>query len=258
MIVNLLSVFIGFFVGCLVAATGIGGGILLTPLLIVVLNASPVAAVGTALLFMALTKVCASLFHWRQNTVDFRLSAFLLLGSVPGAFTGSEVLLLVQHRFGEGINGALRIAIGVCLIVFAVGSLVLDSRRVLNSYLREDGRVRGRNLYKAVGIGFAGGFLVSATSIGSGSLIMLLLLVCCKIPPARLVGTDIFQGMILTTVAALFNSRIGLADLHLLGLLLIGSIPGAIVGVRVTTLIESLWFRRALLILSAVGGFMML
>lgn len=135
---------------------------------------------------------------------------------------------------------------------------MLDSRRILSSHLYKDGRLTGRDLHKATAIGFAGGLLVSATSIGSGSLIILLLLVCCKIPPARLVGTDIFHGMILTMAAALLHSRMGLADLHLLGLLLVGSIPGTIVGVKVTNLIESLWFRRALLILSAVGGFMML
>lgn len=254
----MLSVVVGFFVGSLVGATGIGGGILLTPLLIVVLHVSPIVAVGTALLIMSLTKVIAVLIHWRQNTIDFRLSSQLLSGSVPGAFVGSKMLVLLQDRLGQGVNDVLRTSIGICLMIFALVSVALDCRGVFNSLLQKDGALPVGTEKKAMAIGFAGGFLVSATSIGSGSLIMLLLLVYCKRRPAHLVGTDLFHGMILTMAAAIFHSRIGGIDLPILWRLLIGSIPGAMLGANVTMLMKPLWLRRVLLVLSAVGGFMML
>lgn len=256
------SLLIGFFVACLVTATGIGGGILLTPLLIVVLRIPPIVAVGTALVFMSITKASATVLHWRQKTVDFQLGSCLLLGSIPGAFAGAETLALLQAGMGQEVNGILRVGIGICLIGLSFFSLILDGLRNRSWLLQKDkdrdGVVERHERKNAIAIGFAGGFLVSATSVGSGSLIILLLLICCKRRAAVLVGTDIFHGMVLTLVAALLHFQVGSVDLHLLARLFIGSIPGVIIGIYISSLVRPFSLRTALLIFGVLGGFVMI
>lgn len=124
-----LTVCIGLVVGFAVAATGIGGGILLTPLLTVVLRIPPMAAIGTALSFMSATKLLAVILRWRQKTVDLRLVGQLTLGSVPGAILGAYVLAFAHARYGEGLNSLLRPTIAVTLVMVALLSLGLKGRR---------------------------------------------------------------------------------------------------------------------------------
>lgn len=254
-----LSLLLGLLVGCLVAATGIGGGILLTPVLIVVLHIPPVKAVGTALVFMSLTKVFAALHHWRQKTVDFRLASYLLLGSIPGALAGSEMLILLQARVGHEADFILQRGIGISLIFIAIISLIVDrlrDHRWLFTKGKDDigGSLERKN---AVVIGFVGGSLVSATSVGSGSLLLLLLIIFCRRSTTTLVGTDIFHGMLLTLIAALLHLRIGGIDSYLLARLLIGSVPGVVIGTYICILIRPFSLRTTLLVLSAVSGFVM-
>ena len=245
-----LTVCIGFVVGFAVAATGIGGGILLTPLLTVVLRIPPMAAIGTALSFMSATKLVAVVLHWSQKTVDLRLVGQLTLGSLPGAILGAYVLAFVHARYGENLNSLLRPTIAVTLILIALLSVGLERHRPSQ-------RASGNEGIKAIGIGFAGGVLVSATSVGSGSLIILLLLIFCPRAPVVLVGTDILHALILTTVAALLYLRMNIIDLHLVGLLLCGSVPGIIIGTRVSVTLAAAWLRTCLLILAMMAGVVM-
>jgi len=257
---DLPAVLIGCLVGCIVAATGIGGGVLLMPLLIIVLRVSPIAAVGTALLFMSGTKLWAVALHWRQHTVDFRLAGQLSLGSIPGAFAGAAALSALHARMGDGVNSFLRTAIGILLIAIPLLSIVLDAfKRGQPSAFGASALSQTRPEWKrAACIGLAGGFLVSATSVGSGSLIILLLLIWCRRPPVVLVGTDIFHAMILTAVATLIHLRMNPVNFAMAGQLLVGSLVGVAVGTRLSADMAPAWLRRTLLILAATGGLAML
>ena len=255
----ILLVVLGFVIGGVVAATGIGGGVLLMPALILILHVSPFDAVGTALLFMCITKIWATLLHWKQATVDFRLAGYLAIGSLPGALIGSELLRVTHLSLGQRMDHLLRIAIAISLILVASLSLVTDflkNRRSLA--LGTNPKLEREGLRNAIWIGLAGGLLVSLTSVGSGSLIIILLLVFCPRPPVILVGTDIFHGLILSSVAALAHLGIGHTDLRLVGLLVLGSIGGVLLGTRIAVALASVWLRRTLLILAAAGGAAML
>lgn len=232
---------------------------LLVPLLIIGLHISPVSAVGTALLFMSLTKGCAVLTHWKQNTVDFRLAANLLVGSIPGAIVGSLIFVFSHDRLGGSFNDYLRILIGIALVVIAALSVILDHLAKQPESLRENSPVlNGREPRHAAWIGLLGGLLVSSTSIGSGSLIVLLLLIFCRRSPVILVGTDIFHGMILTSVATLTHLQFSLIDTRLVELLLLGSVTGVFVGTRFAADLEPVFLRRTLMVLVAAGGLLML
>jgi uncharacterized membrane protein YfcA len=239
-----VATFFGFLIGFMVAATGIGGGVLLMPVLIVIFHVSPMAAVGTALLFMSVTKVWAVFLHWKQETVDFRLAGNVLIGSIPGAFVGSIAMAVLHHRMGDGINAVLQKAIGISLIVIALFALGLEwlksHRRIIPKSLPAN---KNSELRNAIFIGFLGGFLVSATSLGSGSVILLLLLLFCPRTPMVLVGTDIFHAAILTTVAALIHLRFNPFELRLPGLLLAGSLPGVFLGVSMASRIAHVWLK---------------
>lgn len=255
---NIFAFAIGFLTGSVVAATGIGGGVFLMPMLILLLHIAPVDAVGTSLLFMSVTKLLATLLHWKQKTVDFGLAVRLAVGSVPGALVGSALIGFLHSRLGQGVNHFLRIAIGVSLILIAAVSLIMDALK--NHYSLASGvasRPEGHDLRNAIWIGLVGGLLVGVTSVGSGSLIIILLLIFCPRAPVVLVGTDIFHGLILATVAALAHLGIGHTDLRLVGLLLIGSVGGVLLGTRISIGLGPLWLRRALLVLAAAGGIAM-
>lgn len=253
---TLLTVCIGFVVGLAVAATGIGGGILLTPLLTVVLRISPMGAVGIALSFMSATKLFA--VHSRRKTVDFRLAAHLALGSVPGAILGATVLAFAYSRLGRGLNTFVRPAIAASLIIVAILSLILERQKDASLDTKNLGqRASHGEAVKAVGIGFLGGLLVTATSVGSGSLIILLLLLFCPRAPAVLVGTDILHALILTTIAALLYLRMNVIDFRVVGLLLCGGLPGVIIGTRVSVALAAGRLRKWILILALVGGLAM-
>jgi uncharacterized protein len=250
---------LGLFVGCMVVSTGLGGGILLTPLLIVAFHVSPIVAVGTALFCMSLTKVCAAIFHWKQNTIDFRLAASLAMGSIPGALGGSLIFNSFHNSRGESFESYLRIFIGIVLIVIAALSLMLD---VVSGWFQSvsvnSPGLPAHEQRCAACIGFIGGLLVSTTSVGSGSLVVLLLLMFCRPRPAVLVGTDIFHGMILTTVATIAHLRLNVIDFHLVALLLLGSLPGVLLGGRLATTMAPVLLRRTLLVLVVAGGLVML
>jgi uncharacterized membrane protein YfcA len=254
---HLVSVCIGFLVGATVAATGIGGGAILTPLLILVLKVPPLSAVGTSLVFMFFAKAWAVLLHWKQKTVDFRLAGNLALGSIPGALLGSSVLAFAQSRLGERLNVLLSNFIGFCLIAITILLLVVEIRNGQGRWVQSIAGSARRERYTAIWIGMAGGFLVTLTSVGSGSVIILFLIVMCPRRPSVLVGTDLFHAVLLSGFAALLHFGVEPVDFRLVAILLAGCAFGTVVGVRLAVQAPPVWLRRVLLTLIAVAGVMM-
>jgi hypothetical protein len=226
----------GLIVGIMIGLTGVGGGVLMTPLLLL-LGLPPTGAVGTDLAYSALTKLAGTWQHGRQGTIDWRVVRSLAIGSVPATIVAVWGLS-VLHRSGavDLVEHRLQQLIGVVLIVAAA----LMVRKVL---VRAPGSTSNLNLdlttfptARIVVIGALGGALVGLTSIGSGSLIIALLVMVIALNPQVLVGTDIAHAFLLVTAGALAHFfflqdvQVGIA-----GRLLIGSIPGVLIGSRLAT-----------------------
>jgi hypothetical protein len=248
------KVVIGFLVGTLIGLTGVGGGVLLLPVLIFGLRVPPIVAVGSDALFNFFTKIPASLMHLRKGTVRRKVVVALATGSIPGSIAGVSFLTHLRHVYGDGVNDFIKTAIGVLLIV--IPTLLLLQRRI------EERVVNRRPTMKSfVGMSFIGliaGFLVGMTSVGSGSIIMMLLLLFYSFPPKVNVGTDIVHAVVMTGVTGFLHFRLGNVDPHLVVSLLIGSIPGGLVGSYLSTRVPVLWLRRLLCTLLLVTGARML
>lgn len=191
----LAKMFIGMLVGALVRVSGLGGGVLLLPLLIFGLRVPPITAVGSNAVFNAVTKIGVSILHWHRGTVNWRLVFALSLGSIPGAFGGVSPLAHVRSATGAGVNDFLRILIGVLLVVVPV---MLLFQLPLERFFALRRRWSQSSLTGVSLIGLFSGFLVGMTSVGSGSITMVLLLLFVSASPPVLVGTDIVHAFALT------------------------------------------------------------
>jgi uncharacterized membrane protein YfcA len=249
-----LTILMGLIVGFLIGLTGLGGGVLLLPLLIFVLHVPAILAVGSDALFNFLTKIPSSLVHLRQGTVWHKVVLALALGSVPGAILGVQLLQHLRYEYGTGVNEFIKAVVGTLLIV--ISCLLLLERRIEERIAH---RVPSRKSFAGMAvIGLGAGFLVGMTSVGSGSIIMLLLLLFYSYPPKVMVGTDILHAVVLTGVTSMLHLRLGNVDLGLVECLLIGSVPGAILGSYLSTRVPVLWLRRLLCaILMATGARML-
>lgn len=218
----------------LVGLTGMGGGALMTPALILTGLARPVIAVGTDLVWGTLTKSVGAFVHFRQKTVDFTLVKRLAIGSIPGALLG---LLLLAHLRSRGTAAMDRVVVRMLAVALMCVALSLFVRAVRGSRQKaeeENVSMRGPAWLTSV-LGAVVGFLVSLTSVGSGSLIVACLVVIYPmIPMKRIVGSDIMHALILVGVSALGHLGIGSIDAPLLGALLIGSIPGVWIGSKMS------------------------
>ncbi|OYY71627.1 sulfite exporter TauE/SafE family protein [Sphingomonas sp. 28-63-12] len=224
----------GVLVGLLVGLTGVGGGSLMTPLLVLVFGFHPATAVGTDLLYASATKTAGTLVHGRYGTVDWRIVRRLATGSLPAAVLMLTVLALGDWQadaMGKVISGIL----GAALILTAISVFFRQTivARLTPLFVGEDDAHIGR---MTIILGAILGALVSLTSVGAGALGMTALLVLYpKIPVARLVGSDIAHAVPLTLIAGIGHLTMGSVDLWLLASLLLGSIPGIIVGSLVAT-----------------------
>jgi uncharacterized membrane protein YfcA len=226
---------LGLIVGFLVGVTGTGGGALLTPLLILLGWAPPMIAVGTDLVWSTLTKSAGAVVHWRQQTVDMSIVKRLALGSIPGALLG---LALLAHFHASGPRNLDRLILrmlGVALVVVALSLFWRALRGAPPAPTSLDqGDVR-RRAWLTTLAGFLVGFLVSITSVGSGSLIIASLVVLYPgTPLKRMVGSDIVHALLLVGVSALGHLGMGSINARLLGALLVGSVPGVWLGSRMT------------------------
>src|SRR6516165_11526135 len=218
----------------LVGMTGVGGGSLMTPLLILLFGIHPVSAVGTDLLYAAATKTGGSLIHGFSRTVEWKIVARLATGSVPA----SAVCLIVLSRFdlsGAAARAAITTVLGVGLYLTAL--VLIFRRRILDAYAVRFGDLPPRRTaLLTVTVGAVLGILVSISSVGGGAMVVTaLILLYPGLPASRIVGTDIAHAVPLTLVAGLGYWILGSVDWHLLGALLVGSIPGIIVGSYLAT-----------------------
>ena len=245
---------VGFVVGVLIGLTGVGGGVLLLPVLIFGLRIPAIVAVGSNALFNFFTKIPAGLLHLKKGTVRRKVVLALAVGSVPGSFAGVELLVHIRHLYGDGVNNFIKTAVGVLLIIIPL--LLLFQRRIEESLANRPPTMKG--FAGMVGIGLAGGFLVGMTSVGSGSIIMMLLLLFYSFTPKVNVGTDIVHAVVMTGVTSAMHFHLHNVDVKLVLSLLIGSIPGGLLGSHLATRVPMLWLRRILCTLLLLTGARML
>ena len=229
---DLLAVFSGFAVGAIVGVTGVGGGSLMTPLLLSVFKLSPAVAIGTDLWFAAITKSGGAWAHHRHGHVDYRITGLLLLGSLPATL----VMIGLMHFTGitRGWAASLTVALGVALLLTAVAVAYRQVWTVLGLRLERWLPPRRRAAF-TVAAGALLGVLVSLSSIGAGAIgATLILLLYPRLPAHRIVGTDIAHAVPLTLVAGIGHATLGHVDWVLLGSLLVGSLPGIWLGAQLT------------------------
>jgi hypothetical protein len=219
----------GFAVGLLVGFTGVGGGSLMTPLLVLLFGFHPATAVGTDLLYAGLTKSGGTLVHGRNRTVDWRIVGRLACGSLPG----TVATLLALGWFGTGsvrTASAISLTLGIALILTAV--TLLARTWLLARLAGASERMTDRQtLALTVLFGLFLGIMVSLTSVGAGAIgVTVLLVLYPRMPTVRIVGSDIAHAVPLTLVAGAGHWFVGAVDWPLLGSLLIGSLPGIAIG----------------------------
>jgi uncharacterized membrane protein YfcA len=249
-----LKIFVGFVVGVLIGMTGVGGGVLLLPVLIFGLRVPAIVAVGSDALFNFFTKIPASLLHLKHGTVKLKVVLALAVGSVPGSILGVKLLMHIRHLYGDGVNSFIKSFVGILLIVIPV--LMLFQRRIEERVTHRPPTMKG--FAGMTLIGLVAGFLVGMTSVGSGSIIMMLLLLLYSFPPKVNVGTDILHAVILTGVTGFMHLSLGNVDPGLVISLLIGSIPGGLLGSHLSTRMPMIWLRRILCALLLITGARML
>ena len=251
-----LHVAAGAFTGFVVGLTGVGGGALMTPILLLAFGMAPHTAIGTDLWFAAITKLAVAGRHQRQGLIDWAVLGRLLLGSITAAI----LTLAWIHRqpIDAGSVALLRGAIAAAVCLTAVGLLLQKTlqamaRRVYS--VSHDETVGDRTLPTVVA-GAALGCLVTLTSVGAGALgvVFLVYLYPKRLTPPRLIATDIAHAIPLAIVAGLGHLLISNVDLPLLGGLLLGSVPAALVGARLSSTLSHEWLRMALAVVLLVVG----
>jgi uncharacterized protein len=228
----------GLLVGFLVGLTGVGGGSLMTPFLIAGIGVPAPTAVGTDMVFATLTKFTGSVQHYRQQSVNLEVAIFLGIGSIPAGLLGVATLEWIEGSFdAETVKSIMTTIIALTLVL--VGASL-----IFRNFLPErdtpkpgawDGKSRmsRRRRFYTIVFGAMGGYLVGLTSIGSGSIMAVILLLLYPIAPAVIVGTDIAHATVLSLVVGLAHMTQGNVDFTLAGSLLLGGVPGVLLGSRI-------------------------
>ena len=245
----------GFAVGAIVGLTGVGGGSLMTPLLVLVFGVHPATAVGTDLLYAALTKAGGTVAHGRKGHIDWAVTGRLALGSIPAA--ALTIWLLSQLPKGSNTIGAvISNGLGFALLLTAIA--ILFGRKVRDYATRhDDSEFRHAHLGMiTVAVGALLGVLVTISSVGAGALgVAALFFLYPRLSPVRIVGSDVAHAVPLTLVAGLGHWLIGGVNLALLGALLLGSLPGIWLGSHVSAKVPEHILRRLLAsMLVLIGG----
>jgi uncharacterized protein len=237
----------GLFTGLLVGMTGMGGGSLMTPLLILAFGTAPVTAVGSDIAYAAVTKTVGGWRHLKLKTVNLGMAFWLALGSVPAAIAGVWVIELLHRHYGNDLDDVVLTLLACALIV--VGTIVLARSLFMNGKgraERESFTLERRHKVVAVVIGATTGFVIGLTSAGSGTLIAVALIALYRMAPRQVVGTDVFHAAILLWAAGAAHVVGGNVDFGLVGAILLGSIPGVWIGSNATVRIPTGWLRTAL------------
>jgi uncharacterized membrane protein YfcA len=248
----------GLGVGILVGMTGIGGGSLMTPMLILVFGVTPITAIGSDLAYAAVTKTVGGYKHLTQRTVDVRLSSWMALGSVPAAVFGVYVLDLLEDWAGHDFDDLLITILACALLLTGAATLIRSFIRSMDERERHSIPMDRRHKVAAVGLGASVGFILGVTSAGSGALIAVGLILLFRLTPQRVVGTDVFHAAIVLWAAGLAHVSAGNVDFGLVGNILIGSIPGVWLGSHWSVRVEPAVLRATLAIVLIGAGLALL
>jgi uncharacterized membrane protein YfcA len=256
----LLNPLAGFFVGLLVGMTGVGGGAMMTPLLILIFGVAPSTAVGTDLLFSCITK-CFGVWSYRSySNIDWSVVRLLAFGSIPAALA-----TVIWLNFFDGMQvkqGLVLTALGTVLLITSAAMIFKTRLNRFGKRLRSTAPVEFKSVQPALTVlaGAILGVLVSLTSIGAGALgaVMLVYLYPFRLTPRKLVGTDLAHAIPLALIAGIGHLAIGNVDFRLLVSLLLGSIPGILIGARLSVYAPEAILRTLIAIILAVVGLKLL
>jgi uncharacterized membrane protein YfcA len=252
----------GLIVGVLIGATGMGAGSLMAPLLISVFGVSAVSAVATDLLYSSGTKLVGGFRHFKLGNANTELARWMAMGSVPSAVAGVFVLHRLASTEGTSIDGTLKKAIAVALILVAIAVVVrtfFTIRALWSDVLPKDGELTRRHKIMAVGLGLVLGFVFGFTSVGAGAFFGMALILFFPLSTRRVVGTDLVHGAIVTLAAAI-AALFWLPTMHFtsVGLLMLGSIPGILVGSQVMLKLPEKALRGSLASVLVLSGLKLL
>lgn len=246
----------GLGVGFVVGLTGMGGGALMTPLLVLLFGIPPLTAVSSDIVASMVMKPVGGIVHWKRGTVHKQLVGWLVLGSVPSAFLG--VLLFKEFAAGQDLQGRVKLALGLALLVVTAG-LVFRPLLTRSKDRKSTAEALVVRRVPTLLVGMLGGLVVGLTSVGAGSLmIILLLLLYPRLRLSELVGTDLVQAVPLVTSAALGHLLFGDFALAVTGSILLGSIPGVFVGARFSSRAPDYVIRPALIVVLLASGLKLL
>jgi uncharacterized membrane protein YfcA len=234
----------GFFVGFLVGLTGVGGGSLMTPILLLLFHIKPAVAVGTDLLFASVTKSVGIFAHGKLGNIDWKIVKLLALGSVPASIA---TIYLLKHMdvASNGAVDAIKFWLGIALIITSVAVLL---RTKLMDIVAKGSWIPDRYVAPfTIILGVILGSLVTMTSVGAGALgVTALIMLYPKEKITTIIGSDIAHAVPLTLVAGLGHATLGTINYNLLGILLVGSIPGIYLGSHFSAKVAEHWIRIAL------------
>jgi uncharacterized membrane protein YfcA len=223
-------VFFGLGVGFLVGMTGMGGGSLMTPLLILLFGVKPTTAIGTDIFYAAVTKTAGGWRHLKLKTVNMRLVYWMAVGSVPSAVAGVWALDVLKRRLGDDLDETVFAILAACLLVVGAATLLRSFFLADKIQEREDFEIHTRHKIAAVGIGVTTGFIIGLSSAGSGTLIAIMLIAVFRLTPQRVVGTDVVHAALLLWAAGIAHIVGGNVDFPLAANIMLGSVPGVILG----------------------------
>jgi uncharacterized protein len=240
-------VIFGLGIGILVGMTGMGGGSLMTPLLILIFGIQPTTAIGTDIFYSAVTKTVGSWRHLRMKTVNMELVRWMALGSVPAAVIGVAIVSVLERHVGEDrLDSLVYAVLGGTLLM--VGIITLTRALILRNLVHERDRFEVGRKHKiaAVTIGATTGFVIGITSAGSGTVIAILLIAVYRLAPKKVVGTDVVHAAILLWAAGIAHWVGGNVDFVLAGNILLGSVPGVVIGAALSSRAPQGFIRTAL------------
>lgn len=236
---GLAPVLFGLLVGFLVGLTGVGGGSLMTPFLVAVMGVPAPTAIGTDMVYATVTKLTGSWQHYRQRSINLEVAVFLGIGSIPASLLGVRTLEWVKNSFGEERVNSIMITVIAVTLVLVGATLIFRTfmperwtERKAHRWDGEGAMSFKRRVFTIV-FGAMGGYLVGLTSIGSGSIMAVILLLLYPLAPAVIVGTDIAHATVLSLVTGIAHITQGNVDFALVGMLLLGSVPGVLIGSRI-------------------------
>ncbi|MGI8886349.1 MAG: sulfite exporter TauE/SafE family protein [Gaiellaceae bacterium] len=241
---------VGLLTGLLVGMTGMGGGSLMTPILVFLFGIPPTTAIGTDIAHGAAFKTVGAVQHRRMGNVRARLAGWMLIGSAPTSLLGVWSAVQITDRYGDGVEDVMAKVLGAALL-FGTAGLIAKSLIQTKAVGDAKWDLTPRDRTAAVLIGALGGFIVGLTSVGSGVFFGLTLLIIFPLRAHKVVGTDIFHAAALLYVAGVGHWLAGNVDFGLLFWLLLGSIPGVLIGGRLTLSIPEQFLR---LLLAGVLG----